>query len=147
METYPMELRLEPRDGRVAFRVADPAHAEPLQMDAETVQLWHEFFWSPVTGWLDRRTLTDEQVAAWIPLHIETDPARRRVEDVLVKPEERKVAVRIPSHADHSGPADGHPDYRWLVWWLSEAGLTVELLTEEKVGDWVPVYVEEETDG
>lgn len=146
MEHFPMELRLNPRGGRVAFRqhydLDDNAISEP---DAPE-RAWHEFFWAPVTGWLDRRVLTDDQVADWIPLYVESETPRRLLDDVIANAEERKVAVRIPQHARRRD-AETRPGQQWIAWWISEAGLTVELLQPPLQGLWTAVYAEEETDG
>lgn len=125
MINYAMDLRAGP-DGALAFRAPE----------AEENPTWRQFYWSTVTGALDLRRLRDDEVADWLPVHHENDMLSRPVMGALAQVAEHRVAVRIPSHASRP------PKMAWLGWWISEAGLTVQLLTEVEVLEWTPMFEE-----
>jgi hypothetical protein len=125
MINYAMDLRAGP-DGALAFRARE----------AEENPAWRQFYWSATTGALDLKRLRDDEVADWPRVHYQNDLLSRPVMGALAQAAESRVAVRIPSHASRP------PEMAWLGWWISEAGLTVQLLTETEVLEWTPLFEE-----
>jgi hypothetical protein len=128
MINYVLDLLAGP-ESQLAFRAAE-AEANPA---------WRQFYWSSDTGFLDLKRLSEDEVAGWAPVRYSSDPLSRPVANALTKVAECRVAIRIPSHADCS------PEMAWLGWWVSAAGLTVQLLRETEVLDWTPLYEERES--
>lgn len=128
MINYVMDLIAGP-GGQVAFRARE----------AEENPAWRQFYWSDETGWLDVRRLADEDVANWAPVHYSEDLPSRPLAGALTQAAECRVAIRIPERADTP------EEMAWLGWWVSEAGLTVQLLKETEVIDWTPLYEESAT--